>query len=194
MADLNIRKDQTVQTADGRQGIVRYIGDLHVPGVWLGLELPDSTGKNDGSVKGTAYFSCPPGHGIFVRKEAVVKILRQPAPAANFAPTQRSNSVTPTVNGASARPRPSGVMPADIARKRQSLMSAGSGSTTASRLSVRVRQILFKITSFTNSCGCSLQPSLLPKLSPLRARLLLPHELALQQLPPGSLIRARSRG
>jgi dynactin 1 len=138
MADLNIKKDQTVQTADGRQGIVRYIGDIHVPGVWLGLELPDSTGKNDGSVKGTAYFTCSPGHGIFVRKDAVVKILRQPTPAAAPVPAQRSNSATPTINGASARPRPSGVMPVDIARKRQSLMSAGSGSTTGSRLSVRV--------------------------------------------------------
>ncbi|RMZ85019.1 hypothetical protein DV738_g273, partial [Chaetothyriales sp. CBS 135597] len=110
---------QTVQTKDGRQGIVRYIGTLQIAsGDWVGLELPDNSGKNDGSVKGERYFTCPPGHGIFVRKESVVQIARKESVA------PRESAVRP-VNGGPVRPRPSTVNPAD-ARKRQSLMSAAA--------------------------------------------------------------------
>ncbi|OQV02696.1 CAP-Gly domain-containing protein [Cladophialophora immunda] len=71
MADLNVKVGQRVETQDGKQGTVRYIGHIHVAsGEWLGLELADDTGKNDGSVKGERYFNCAPGHGIFVRKES----------------------------------------------------------------------------------------------------------------------------
>lgn len=134
MANVNPRVGQTVETQDGRQGIVRYSGPIKVAsGEWFGLELPDDTGKNDGSVQGERYFQCPPRHGIFVRKEAIVGIVKPAASA------QGPNSVASTANGSATKPRPSGVMPADVARKRQSLMSAGPGSSPGSRLSVRVR-------------------------------------------------------
>ena len=136
MTEVNPRVGQIVETQDGRQGIVRYSGPIKVAsGQWLGLELSDDTGKNDGSVQGERYFQCPPRHGIFVRKEAIVGVVK---PAAS---SQWPNGATPTANGAGAKPRPSGVMPADVARKRQSLMSAGPGSSPGSRLSVRVRSI-----------------------------------------------------
>ncbi|KIW16189.1 hypothetical protein PV08_06240 [Exophiala spinifera] len=131
MADLNIKLGLTIVTQDGREGIVRYIGPLHIAaGEWLGLELPDQSGKNDGSVKGQRYFQCTPGCGIFVRKESAVSISRQASqnPKSNGAPTS---------NGTSTKPRPSSGVTADVARKRQSLMSSGSGSATASRLSLR---------------------------------------------------------
>ena len=136
MADLNPKVGQTVQTQDGRQGIVRYSGPLKVAqGDWFGLELADDSGKNDGAVKGERYFQCAPQHGIFVRKESVVKIVKQAAT------TPRPNGATSTTNGPATRPRASGVMPPDVARKRQSLMSAGSGSAPGSRLSIRVRSV-----------------------------------------------------
>jgi dynactin 1 len=143
---LNPKEGQTIQTQDGRTGIVRYAGPLHIAaGDWLGLELPDDTGKNDGSVKGERYFQCAMGHGIFVRKESVVKIVAAAPTAKVTKPESRTrvNGSTPTptptsasnLNGAATKPRPS--MSADVARKRQSLMSQGSGSA-GSRLSVRV--------------------------------------------------------
>ncbi|RMD44177.1 hypothetical protein DV735_g998, partial [Chaetothyriales sp. CBS 134920] len=128
MADGGLRPGQTVQTKDGRQGIVRYIGTLLIAnGDWVGLELPDDSGKNDGSVKGERYFTCPPGHGIFVRKESVVQIPRRES----VAPKE---SAVRSANGGPVRPRPSTVNPAD-ARKRQSLMSAAARGGAASRLS-----------------------------------------------------------
>lgn len=63
------------QATDARRGIVRYIGEIeeiqgHV-GPWIGVELDEPTGKNDGSVEGKQYFSCENKRGVFVRAERV---------------------------------------------------------------------------------------------------------------------------
>ncbi|KAJ5065900.1 dynein associated protein-domain-containing protein, partial [Bipolaris maydis] len=48
-----IRVGQTVETTGEQQGIVRYVGPIHVSdGTFVGIELPTPTGKNDGSVRG----------------------------------------------------------------------------------------------------------------------------------------------
>jgi len=47
---------------------VRYFGNVNFnPGAWVGLEMHDTPGKNDGSVNGISYFNCKPGAGLFVR-------------------------------------------------------------------------------------------------------------------------------
>lgn len=118
---------QTVQFGNERQGIIRWLGrGAFAAGDWVGVELSDDSGKNDGSVKGERYFECAPGHGMMIRPEAIDAILKQPAPSTKTRPA----------NGTTSKPRPSSGITADVARKRQSLMSAGS--TTASRLSIRV--------------------------------------------------------
>ncbi len=61
--------------SDHRRGVVRYIGDIpEIPsgiGAWVGVELDEPTGKNDGTVKGKRYFECQANRGVFVRPERV---------------------------------------------------------------------------------------------------------------------------
>merc|ERR1719356_1616368 len=55
-------------------GHVRFLGATEfAEGEWVGVELDTPSGKNDGSVKGVQYFSCPRNHGVFVRQSACVK-------------------------------------------------------------------------------------------------------------------------
>lgn len=60
-------------------GHVRWTGSnpKFSPGNWVGVELLEPTGKNDGSVKGEVYFTCSPNHGVFVRPSQV-KVLELP--------------------------------------------------------------------------------------------------------------------
>lgn len=61
--------------AGERRGIARYVGlTQFAKGIWVGVELSESegpSGNNDGTVKGVAYFRCPPARGIFVRPQMV---------------------------------------------------------------------------------------------------------------------------
>uniref|UniRef100_A0A8C1KRC9 Si:dkeyp-47f9.4 n=1 Tax=Cyprinus carpio TaxID=7962 RepID=A0A8C1KRC9_CYPCA len=58
-----------------RTGVVRYYGKTSfAPGFWLGIELDKPSGKNDGSVGGVRYFSCPPKHGVFAPPSRVQRI------------------------------------------------------------------------------------------------------------------------
>jgi tubulin-specific chaperone B len=53
-------------------GTVKYIGDLHnKEGTWIGLELDDSGGRNNGTVDGRKYFDCKEKHGMFIREEVL---------------------------------------------------------------------------------------------------------------------------
>lgn len=102
MADLKV--GQTVELADGRIAVVRFIGQpLFAAGEWVGVELEDESGKNDGSVQGERYFECKMGKGMFVRPAAVAVIASTPAPAAppprsngQVKKTSRPNSVVPS--------------------------------------------------------------------------------------------------
>lgn len=84
MSDLAV--GQVIRLADGRNAVVRFVGEtLFAPGIWVGCELDDGSGKNDGSVQNERYFECDMGHGMFVRPAAVT-VLAQPPPKPKAAP------------------------------------------------------------------------------------------------------------
>ncbi|XP_029448863.1 CAP-Gly domain-containing linker protein 4 isoform X3 [Rhinatrema bivittatum] len=78
----NIHLDETdIQVGDRvlvigqRIGTVRFYGRTSfAPGFWCGVEFDKPHGKNDGSVGGVQYFTCPPKHGIFAPPSRVQKI------------------------------------------------------------------------------------------------------------------------
>jgi dynactin 1 len=109
MAEL--RLGQTVRLSDGRQGTIRFVGGTHfAQGEWVGVELEDDSGKNDGSVQGERYFDCDPGRGMFVRP-GTVTVLAQP-------PTAKTNGRD-------------GVGAKKVGGRPSSLMTGGTSRTSA---------------------------------------------------------------
>ena len=90
---------QTVELSKGVKATVQFVGNTHfAPGDWIGIELEDASGKNDGSVQGQRYFDCPSGHGMFTRP-SVLKIVDESTPK----PAARPNG---KANGAAKKGRP----------------------------------------------------------------------------------------
>ena len=57
-------------------GTILFVGEVHyAKGEFVGIELEDGGGKNNGTIKGTAYFSCPKGAGIMARSSDVVVVV-----------------------------------------------------------------------------------------------------------------------
>nr|CAG8434267.1 15014_t:CDS:2 [Entrophospora candida] len=83
----------------GKIGTVRYVGHTSfASGKWVGVELDEPSGKNDGSVDGTHYFDCRPGHGVFFRASQVRLLsepitLQQTQSQTSFAPPNEINGV-----------------------------------------------------------------------------------------------------
>lgn len=56
----------------GKMGTIRFVGPTEfATGKWVGVELDEPSGKNNGSVKGKHYFDCKPNHGVFVRASQI---------------------------------------------------------------------------------------------------------------------------
>ncbi|PNS16719.1 Dynactin, isoform [Sphaceloma murrayae] len=105
MSSLNLAIGQKVQLNDGRHAVIRFKGTTaFAPGDWVGVELADGSGKNDGSVQGERYFDCEDKHGMFLRSTGVTKILEstkttsRPS-AANGSSTAKSRTSTVGVVG-----------------------------------------------------------------------------------------------
>ncbi|KAF9218496.1 hypothetical protein BS17DRAFT_791294 [Gyrodon lividus] len=96
--------DENVRIASlGYEGILRYFGEIDgKPGLWAGVELSggfSGKGKNDGSVNGKRYFTCPPNCGVFVAAKKLsaptVGVIHRPLSAAS----SLSGRATPSLSG-----------------------------------------------------------------------------------------------
>eukprot|EP00747_Dinoflagellata_sp_TGD_P212083 gnl/TRDRNA2_/TRDRNA2_85214_c0_seq2.p1 gnl/TRDRNA2_/TRDRNA2_85214_c0~~gnl/TRDRNA2_/TRDRNA2_85214_c0_seq2.p1 ORF type:complete len:396 (+),score=89.55 gnl/TRDRNA2_/TRDRNA2_85214_c0_seq2:139-1188(+) len=73
------------------QGIVRFSGATQfASGEWVGIELFEPWGKNDGSVQDVRYFTCKPKHGLFVRPNACELVKTDDEKAFVKVPSERS--------------------------------------------------------------------------------------------------------
>ncbi|KAJ8918792.1 hypothetical protein NQ315_011076 [Exocentrus adspersus] len=76
--DYRVGDRVIIKSSQGSKvGTVRYIGTTDFAnGEWVGVELDDPRGKNDGSVNGTRYFDCRPNFGLFA---PVSKVSKSPS-------------------------------------------------------------------------------------------------------------------
>jgi len=124
---------QTVETATGQQGIVRYVGPIHfAQGIYVGIELATSEGKNDGSVRGERYFTCPVDHGLFVKSTANLRVVASPRPTGTpaVAPASQASITAPRARPTSVvvpRPQPR----SSTVDRRQSLATSSQASSRA---------------------------------------------------------------
>ncbi|OMH81217.1 CAP-Gly domain-containing linker protein 1, partial [Zancudomyces culisetae] len=76
--------------AQDKKGVVRFMGETSFStGLWIGVELEEQLGKNDGSVQGVRYFDAKPGYGLFVRISQV-KVMQEET---NTTPTMESRKL-----------------------------------------------------------------------------------------------------
>ncbi|XP_058881559.1 CAP-Gly domain-containing linker protein 4-like isoform X3 [Acipenser ruthenus] len=73
--EADIQVGDKVLVVGQRTGVVRFHGKTSfAPGFWYGIELDKPSGKNNGSVGGVQYFSCPPKHGVFAPPSRVQRV------------------------------------------------------------------------------------------------------------------------
>ncbi|KAI1171323.1 dynactin [Nemania sp. FL0916] len=131
---------QYIQLNDGRNAIVRFVGQTHFSaGDWVGVELEDDSGKNDGAVQGERYFECSPGRGMFVRPAAITVLQPAPPPPPARAPGQvrkssRATNVLPTTAG-----RPVSLNDPSLSKRMSLNAPSPSPAPRASRPSSMVR-------------------------------------------------------
>ncbi|MBW0542750.1 hypothetical protein O181_082465 [Austropuccinia psidii MF-1] len=64
----------SLSTESPLRGTLRFVGRVDFnekQPFWIGVELDEPRGKNDGAVDGKRYFQCPPLRGIFLQPERV---------------------------------------------------------------------------------------------------------------------------
>ncbi|KAF8070239.1 hypothetical protein FPV67DRAFT_1486720 [Lyophyllum atratum] len=120
----------------GYEGILRYRGDIDGKlGLWAGVELSggfSGKGKNNGTVNGIQYFSCPDNCGVFV---ATTKLS---PPTVGVGAIPRPSSVASSRSGR-ITPAPSGRM-----------TPSGSSSFSGSRMTTSISLSNGRITPSTS--------------------------------------------
>ncbi|KAM6988227.1 CAP-Gly domain-containing linker protein 3 isoform 2-T2 [Tautogolabrus adspersus] len=78
LSSLGLKLGERVLLDDMKTGTLRFCGTTEfASGQWVGVELDEPEGKNDGSVGGVRYFICPPKLGIFAPVSKISKAMDQ---------------------------------------------------------------------------------------------------------------------
>ncbi|XP_072121015.1 CAP-Gly domain-containing linker protein 4 isoform X1 [Mobula birostris] len=75
LKSLGLKLGERVMIGGQKVGTLRFCGTTEfASGQWAGIELDEPEGKNDGSICGIQYFSCPVKYGIFAPLSKVSKV------------------------------------------------------------------------------------------------------------------------
>ncbi|XP_077421377.1 CAP-Gly domain-containing linker protein 3 [Vanacampus margaritifer] len=78
LSSLGMKLGERVLLDDMKTGTLRFCGTTEfASGQWVGVELDEPEGKNDGSVGGVRYFICPPKLGIFAPVSKISRSVEQ---------------------------------------------------------------------------------------------------------------------
>ncbi|KAJ7990315.1 hypothetical protein DPEC_G00299030 [Dallia pectoralis] len=84
---IGLKLGDRVELSDMKTGTLRFCGTTEfASGQWVGVELDEPEGKNDGSVGGVRYFICPPKLGIFAPVSKITKAVEQAPPSVTSTP------------------------------------------------------------------------------------------------------------
>nr|XP_057935600.1 CAP-Gly domain-containing linker protein 3 [Doryrhamphus excisus] len=87
LSSLGMKLGDRVLLDDMKNGTLRFCGTTEfASGQWVGVELDEPEGKNDGSVGGVRYFICPPKLGIFAPVSKISKAVDQTASSVTSTP------------------------------------------------------------------------------------------------------------
>lgn len=155
--------DRVQLVGTNKTGKCRFVGPVPFSdGIWVGLELGDASGRNDGSVQGRRYFSCKPRHGLFVRVSSCIKS------------SVSSTTTTPVREG----PASASTLTVDQKTVDVSL----GGSSTADVMLERIQTIL----------GSARKPSSVSSSSTARTLLSAPSSSNAAPVPPIPMLRVDS--
>jgi len=147
---------------------VRFAGAVPFSdGTWVGLELGDASGRNDGSVQGRRYFTCKPRHGLFVRAASCVKISHHSSSSTAAAVASPAHSSPPNIIDEPV------VSTADVMLEKIQSILGSARKPTAIANTTKISPLLASSSSTTKSLVASSSPaakeaSSLPQPPPLK--------------------------
>ncbi|KAK6174365.1 hypothetical protein SNE40_017658 [Patella caerulea] len=124
-------------TGKGIVGTVAYIGQtLFSSGKWIGVVLDVPKGKNNGTVQGKTYFTCPDNHGIFVRQSQITALdggngAAPPTPAKAAAPAPASTPASKVPAPDKSEKRRSLIRPPSLVGKSNENLADAAAKTPA---------------------------------------------------------------
>ncbi|CAH0698567.1 unnamed protein product [Spodoptera exigua] len=88
------------------KGSVAYVGHpTFATGKWIGVILDEPKGKNNGTVRGHAYFTCEENYGVFVRQTQIQLLDSEDHPMETSMTTSSEETKTPATNRRLSRVR-----------------------------------------------------------------------------------------
>ncbi|KAI8342434.1 hypothetical protein BC941DRAFT_412761 [Chlamydoabsidia padenii] len=162
-------------------GTLRFLGDTRFkPGTWAGIELDIiGTGKNDGSVQGLQYFSCPPETGIFVmaskvapldRDDISIRSLSPPSPYSSTPQQTNGRTVTRVTKGSRAE-RYVGLTASQLSQRQQQQQQQQPQRRSTRTPSLSSKQVSTTSTNSNTSKKSQLPPAQSPTPTGQRRRL-----------------------